>query len=886
MGEVLNEAQIYEGGDVSSRRGVELSEIKYTVVSLVQLSDVSLLARCTGLRVIGLRMCSLAAVPSELLGLELVESVDLSGNMIEGLPGPGSYARWTRLRALNLSDNGIRELSEIEKMKEVTSLKMLNLVGNVCVSANNSFGRVAAWFPAMVVLNETIITSQFRASLCGMAVSDKNATLPLSKTDDYYFLFVRYMHVVGQERYVRKLNAQFFCVNRLVRRYSAADKIQSVFRGFLVRRSYKMALSAGVFIRDFVRYWYHRRMVAADKIQRAFLHHLLKQKIKMNACARKIQSTWERYRDRQATIVRVFETEGKYQFFVSRDDLDSLRAVVKANDLKEPETVEPSEYRIVRRSREAIKTSRLPGTPVIWYFVDQGFLIRSASVKSMSRRSIWCGHSHDGNTATEEVVSQSGVNWSKLCCFGTLKPKACEQQPKSVKWSEYPSLMKCSYSDINDFTRLITVLVRTQSHGITVFTEATLRAASAQFRIQAACRCFLVRIKHFKSMKKMVLEERAALAIQRFFRRERRRQALRLAIETLQYHRSLPQHHSFFIPKNALLQMASRSVKRNVAFGFSTDKDVILVDSHEGVLSTMIPQGRAAYPGHDLSSLFKIGAVASLSQSTTFNNRIPAKWLKRCSVMKIIFGSVSEAQRRLTLFAYLTGDTRTIMSEADVLPYCAACSIQCGWIGFTSRRLITHMGAQQGRKMNMVCLVPRDSSGQRVAINENRQNSMSQEELTIEDQIAYLRNNYQTWRKGIEQYKAMNSPSEAKAPKDTPEEAQKKIGPGISFENMSQNKQLNDESLPKPLLSRRAIHTSKQSRTWLQSVKNIIPFLYETESDKTFAMRLTDKKLRLPSAITDAAKARPRTSQAFHQTGSPGNQFAIIGTASAIPPST
>ena len=42
MGEVLNEAQIYEGGDVSARRGVDLSEIEYTVVTLVQLSDVSL----------------------------------------------------------------------------------------------------------------------------------------------------------------------------------------------------------------------------------------------------------------------------------------------------------------------------------------------------------------------------------------------------------------------------------------------------------------------------------------------------------------------------------------------------------------------------------------------------------------------------------------------------------------------------------------------------------------------------------------------------------------------------------------------------------------------------------------------------------------------------
>lgn len=881
MGEVLKEDHIYEGGDIPNRGVVRIEDIEYTNISLVHLSDVSLLERCNRLRILGLRMCSLVDLPAELLSLHFLESIDLSGNMIERLPDPGSYARWERLRALNLSDNGIRDLAEIEKLKEVASLRRLSLIGNVCVSANNSFIRVTQWFPSLLVLNDNIVTSQFRAKVDGLAVDDRNATLPISKTDDYYFLFVKYMHVPGRERYVRKANAEFFCLHRVMRRFSAADKIQSIVRGFLARTAYKRAHNAGVFIRDYVRYWYHRRMVAADKIQRAFLHFLLKQRIKRTVCARKIQSAWERYRDRQMIVIRMFEMNEKFEFFVSQRDLEVLKNYINSKGMTEPESVFESNYIIIRQSDKA-KPSKLPGSPVIWYCVDDRMLIREIHHKSPSNLSIWCGHDHS-SLPSEQVVSKSGVNWAKSCRFDTFKPKPCQAKTKKLKFPEYPRIVECQYTNCDHFSAVIRSLLNDQSHGITIFTESTLRSAAAHFRIQASCRCFLVRRAYFKKAKREVLETRAATAIQRFFRNAKRKESLCLSIETLHYYRTIPDNHSFFISKNNFLELSSRVPKRKVAFGFSNDKTVVFTEEHRGVLGGIIPIGRANYPGHNLLSLFKIGAVTSVSQTTTFNNKIPAKWLRRCGIIKIIFGSAGEARRRLALFAYMTGDMRTIMSEGEVLRYCAACSIQCGWIGFTSRRLVTHMGAQLGKKLNLKCLIPQDSSGHKVSIKHNERDDISQEELTIEDQIAFLRNDYQQWRKLIEQRKASNAGSETqKSGKSSQEQSANETMTSLNFENISQNKSAESDTMPQPILKKRAIQTATKPKVGFRSVKKIIPFLYETESDKTFGMRLADLTLRPPSEKV-SLKARPRTSQTFHQTGSPNNEFSIIGTGSSIP---
>ena len=196
---VLTEDLLYEGADTPPG-SVELNEIKYAGFSVQHFKDLSILLQCTKLQIIMFRSCGFDNVPNELFTIPTLQKIDLSANRISVLPEKEKWASLVNLVAIDLCDNNITELEEPLKMCELPRLRQLMLTGNICLSVQDSFTRICKAFPNLCILNDLIITSQHRAYLDNHAIYDNSSTLPLSKTDDFFFLYVKYMHVSSQER--------------------------------------------------------------------------------------------------------------------------------------------------------------------------------------------------------------------------------------------------------------------------------------------------------------------------------------------------------------------------------------------------------------------------------------------------------------------------------------------------------------------------------------------------------------------------------------------------------------------------------------------------------------------------------------------------------------
>ena len=286
---VLNEEFFYDAADVQNK-SIPVEEIKYVGISVQPFTDISYILNAKNLEIVTLRLCSLTEFPQEFFSLQKLKSIDLSGNAIEQLPEIESFALLQNLRRLNLQDNNIAELSEIFKINGAPNIRQLILTGNGCLSQEESFNLIAKEFKKLVVLNDLIITSQHRAFLSDLSIFDSNACLPASKTDDFFFLYVRYMHASSNERYVRRSNAEYFCINRVIRKYSAVEKIQSVYRGFITRIKYEKTIHAALNLQSFLKLWYFKRLTAANRIRSAFLYFRTRKIIKRVHSIRAIQS--------------------------------------------------------------------------------------------------------------------------------------------------------------------------------------------------------------------------------------------------------------------------------------------------------------------------------------------------------------------------------------------------------------------------------------------------------------------------------------------------------------------------------------------------------------------------------------------------------------------
>ncbi|OHT00671.1 hypothetical protein TRFO_32582 [Tritrichomonas foetus] len=754
---VLTKDLIYEAADLP--KSIPYDQIRFIGISLQSFTDLSLLTELTNLRIVTFRLCGFTEFPPELFKIPTLISIDLSGNAITTLPEPENFSPLVNVRQLNFSENNISNIQEIPKLVHLINLKHLILTGNICLSANDAFNQIVATFPKLIVLNDMIITSQHRGYIENSAQFDSQSCLPLSKIDDYFFLYVKYMHSSSAERFVRRSNAEFFCLSKVIRRYSAADKIQSVFRGYLKRRVFKKMKNSAIFIQLFIKFWYYKRMKAANLIQITFLHYKLRLKIKTIVNARKIQATWRRYKTRQECLISIFEKNEKICFFVSENHLNLLKRFAEDYKFHLPDKEEPSKYYVIRLGEPI--PQKLPGSPLVYYVMDKSALIRPKNNRKNTQDSVWCGHDHSENNLVTRV-SKDGVNYTAKCVYNTVPYRPYIVDKRAVKLPKYEQLICCTYDDPNEFGQIIRQLCANRPPGLRLFTEKNILSVSAYLMVQSSCRSFMVRSKIFRNMKKTALELRAARCIKSFIHASVFKRTIQHSLNVLNYFHSLPASTTYFITKTQLDQvlLCKIPIKYKCKFGYSADRLVLIEPGEMQLPMLFVPIGKIVFALNDIASLFKVGVSTVAALPSMIEGSITSKWLKRNRIVRLTFANPDEARTRIALYSYLTGDFKSFMADSDVLPLCAANSIRNGWIGFSTRRTITHIGAQVGKKLNLQCLIKHSTNHEKNTkkpIDNEYQGSTfirkHEEDLNPEDAIARLRNDYRPWHKEVAQYK-------------------------------------------------------------------------------------------------------------------------------------
>lgn len=690
---VLNEDFFYEAADVQNK-STPIEEIKYIGISVQPFTDISLILKAPKLEIVTFRICNFETFPQEFFSLPNLKSLDLSGNAIQILPDKESFSLLPNLRSLNLQDNGISELSEVFKISGAPNIRQLSLSGNVCISQNDSFNLITKEFKKLVVLNDLIITSQHRGFIDNMAVFDSNSCLPSSKTDDFFFLYVKYMHASNNERYVRRSNAEYFCINRVIRRYSAAEKIQSVFRGFMSRMRYTKILHSALNLQSFLKLWYFKRLTAVNRIRSCFLHFRMRQIIKQVRSIRTIQSSWRRKKSREYTAVEVFFYNGSYSIIIPQNNLEKIKNFLKANKLEEPKSIVETPYKLIR-TKEAKKVP-FPGSPIIYYSCDDSLVARICHNNNIPKNStIWCSHDHSAMKGRKKVT-QYGINYTRQCPFASIPMIKIIVPKKSLKLKKYDTFVKLNYYDREKFAKVIYSILKSDIN-LTLYPERNLVITAAKITIQSSFRTFIERLKNFRDIKQQAIEKRALSCIRYSLKTQIIHRCVSHISNTIKYYNSLPRSTTFYIPYQYYSSLISMKKKYDVDFGFASDKSLILEkNSPDGFLKKIIPTGRIVFALSDLPSIVNVGVISSKVQSSSFSIPIPMKYVKRYKIMRLTYITPEEAKRRLTLFAWMTNKFDIIMTEREVLEFCCANVIHSCWRGYSYRRRLVHILIQMG----------------------------------------------------------------------------------------------------------------------------------------------------------------------------------------------
>ncbi|EAY12004.1 IQ calmodulin-binding motif family protein [Trichomonas vaginalis G3] len=765
---VLTEEALYEAADTVPD-SMPPEKLKYAGFSVMQFSDFKILTKCTSLVIIAFRSCGVEKVPNEFFQLPSLQKIDLSANRISTLPGPELWAKLVNLKAIDLSDNNISELEEPMKLTSLVTIRQINLTGNICLSIQDSFAKLCKAFPSLAILNDMIITSQYRAYLDNLAVYNNSSTLPLSKTDDFFFHYVKYMHVSSNERYIRKFNTEFFCLNRVLHRYSAAVHIQSVFRGQKQHREYKRMRDAALRIQIKVKYWYKRRYQAAVKIQRCFLYFSTRQQIKFNRSVRFIQSLWRRRESRKEAMMDVFDSNGVFEFYVMKDGLDNLLKFIEEHNFQKPSTIEPSEYEVIRYKPHS--QCPLPGSPLVYFWVNNTLIVKKRSKHEISANyTIWCSCDHT-NFQNFQRATPQGINWSLKCPFMAIQPIRINIHPKQYNSVTYPSLIHVVYDDKSKFSPLIRKLFGVMPNNIVLFPKKTLTRVSSQITIQSAFRMFIERSRHFKDMKCTAIEARASNAIRYWLKTIKLNKYVQYLAKMHKYYESLPETTAYYIPNTLFQKMPMIPIKYQVDFGFTAEKSVALEKSVKGFLPLVIPSEKIVFGLNDPMALVKFGTTDVKASLTNFTDKINPKWIKRAHLHRISFTTATEAKRRVLLFAWITGHTNMILSERGVLEYCAATSIQSSWLGLGTRRTLKYLGVQADIYIKMQR--NRNQKPKKLYYAnehpEDQNRKIKRAPLEAEEAIARLRGDYRPTQKALEEFKAKKL---AEKPKPQPQTKQ------------------------------------------------------------------------------------------------------------------
>ncbi|OHT10265.1 IQ calmodulin-binding motif family protein [Tritrichomonas foetus] len=696
MGELLlTEEILYDAAEIPNK-SIPINEIKYIGFSVQPFTNISLILKAPKLEIVILRVCSFKTFPEELFHLPNLKVLDLSGNAIQTLPDIENFNNLKELRSVNLGDNNIVYLAEVFKLSGAENLRQLILSGNICLSEPNSFASITKLFKKLTIFNDLILTSQHRAFLDDYANYSTGAVLPASKIDDFFFLYVRYLHAPSNERYVRRSNAEFFCLNRVIRKYSSAEKIQSVFRGYRIRKEFKKLRNAAMRIEAVVKLWYHKRLNAAIKIRSCFLYYSTRKKIRYIQAVRKVQSAWRTKLSRQFAMVEVFadiNEEGKYSFIVGESQVDMINRFISERSIKPPPLQEVTKYKLVKKIKPVMV--KLPGSPIIYYGTDKSSIVRFQRNHQIKPNfTIWCRHDHAA-LKSRKKVTRFGINWTNQCPFSSIPAIKGNYPKNTVNLKKYDALIKFTYENREDFASFITQIICSKLN-ITIYPERTIIFTASTITIQSASRMFIERLRHFREIKSIAIEKRALSCIRYSFKTMAIHRAVSHVVKVYQYYNSLPRQQSFYIPYHYYQSLISMKKLYNVDFGYSSDRSLVLDKSIIGFLPEIIPKGNIMFNLNDLSSLVSLGVISTKATNSMFSIQIPAKYIKRYRIMRITYANPEEARRRLALFAWMTYSFNIIMTENDVLEYCCANAIHSCWYGYSSRKRLAHILTQHG----------------------------------------------------------------------------------------------------------------------------------------------------------------------------------------------
>lgn len=754
----LTPVLVYECNDIPID-SIPLENIKYLGVSVMNLTNIQLVTQLKSLQLVTFRLCALTQFPAELWQLPQLRSIDISGNAISQLPESPKWAEMIELTSFNISENNINELSEFRNIIEIPNLKQLNFTGNVCQGANDAQNRIVKIFPKIVVVNETIILSQHRGYLDEVAIFDNTSVLPLSKTDDFFFNYVKYMHATGMERYLRRFNAECFCLNKVLRKYSAAEKIQSNFRGFIQRKIYIKMRECAIVIQYHIHKWYKKRLESANVIKRAFLHFLTKQKIKLIKAARVIQSRWRAKQVAEFALIELFSSNDRIEFFVTPHDAKFLEDFCREKQFANPSFIHTREYKLLRQT-EPTKLI-LPGSPIVYYSLDNSLVIRHMNkTRNISPdKTIWCNHDHK-HMKMKMMVNQHGFNFTSLCPFATLSPSKYRKPLKKINAidkSQY--LILCYFEKLSDFMQIFHTLHMNDSHGVRFIPIRNVPTIASTVCIQSSMRTFITRMHNFHQIRQDVLHKRALQTIRCFVGLMRMKKIMDGVKRTHYFREKITKLSYFYVRDTFLRELFYMKPIIPLHFGYSTDREIVLKDGNSPILNAFLPHDNADVKEADLSSVLKFGASVSQARTTYFADpqMITDKFLRRYGFHRVSFATAEEAAHRAILLSWVATKSNWCYFEEDIVDFCAATKIKNAWIGHTTRRIIFHMAAQQGKKINVQAFIYRPVDYrlkmQLMQEDQNKRKKPVSTDINIEEQIDILRGVYQPWKYVFDQYK-------------------------------------------------------------------------------------------------------------------------------------
>jgi hypothetical protein len=556
----------------------------------------------------------------------------------------------------------------------------------------------------------------------------------------------------------------------------AAEKIQSAWRGYYSGRELRKKKAAAIFIQRRVRRWFRRRRHAAAAIRRAWRAHRNRCERRRRAAACAIQNVWRRMKCRQSALVEIFEARGRFLVFLTAPDCRPLAAFAEANALSAPLSAADSPYRLLRQC--APKTLRFPGSPLVAYASDGSSLVRKARDNGIPQRSIWCGHDHSIGAAGIRVTRR-GVNPKKRCLFDALRWPAPHQfRMPRVAARSFQQLVMLTYADEQAFGTLV-ARVRSGNLGIRLFSRQILEASAVGLTIQSALRMFLVRQEHFRVMKRTTIGNRAERVLAKCLSTVGCLRAAKFMATMARYFSVVGSAMSIYSTNFNYNSAGRVTARRKVPFGYSGERALVVTEEAHGFLRQIIPIGPVVFAITSCEHLLKIGSIITRARSSKLVVPIPDRWLKRFQILRIAFGRPDEAKKRMLLWAWLTSDFTSLMTETAMREYCAATPIQSHWRGHLCRMT-----------MSIRRPIQRKYVARRPILSDPTGIVMERKDKRLVGEVIHdLRGDYRPWVRTFKEFKDKPrrpfSPPPAPAEEEETNQSAKNLGMVSEFDSSS-----------------------------------------------------------------------------------------------------